>query len=92
MCVLAHFRGLCVRSAAPRRRCRRYQRNIVNAKILTPGDVNYSDDELLHLPYFTWLVVCANAADGTLAQGTQAALQSLQRTFETISTRRSDLW
>jgi hypothetical protein len=81
-----------VSSAAPRRRHRRYQRNIVNTRILTPGDVNYSDDELTFLPYFTWLLLCGRAGDSTLLPTTLLALQSLQRSFRDVAALRSDLW
>jgi hypothetical protein len=39
-----------------------YGLNARNARITTPGDINYSDDELLMLPYFAHLVLSDNAA------------------------------
>ena len=32
-----------------------YNTNMINAKIETPVDDNYSDDELTFLPYYTYL-------------------------------------
>ena len=32
-----------------------YETNVINLKIETPIDDNYSDDELTFLPYFTFL-------------------------------------
>lgn len=39
-----------------------YGINARNARITTPGDINYSDDELLMLPYFSHLALTNDAA------------------------------
>lgn len=33
-----------------------FQRNIINLKIEAPCDVNFSDDELTFVPYYSWLI------------------------------------
>ena len=35
-----------------------YNENLLNLKIETPCDINYSDDELTFLPFFTFLSTC----------------------------------
>ena len=69
-----------------------YAKNIINAKIQTPIDDNFSDDELTFFPYFSWLVAALNSNSTATAKVVPAALSSLARTFDIISPLRSDLW
>jgi len=64
-----------------------YDTNVINAKITQPSDINYSDDELTFLPYFTYLF----SKSSRLSHEVKL---SMKRTwhFEFIQTMRSALW
>ena len=68
-----------------------YDTSVVNVKILTPGDDNFSDDELMMLPFFTHLHQTATVAAPT---GVRAPmLLGIKRAFSTaLKAERSDLW
>jgi hypothetical protein len=65
----------------------RYDRNLVNVKIQSPSDDNYSDDELTFLPYFTYFAY-ASANDTLRPQ----MLASLRHVFDVVRPLHSDLW
>jgi hypothetical protein len=61
-----------------------YDWNTVNAKIVSPDDDNYSDDELTFLPYYTMFTAGGHANPLFVA--------SLRRTWSLCRGIRSDLW
>ena len=74
-----------------------YLQNLLNLKITTPIDDNYSDDELTFLPFFTFLSTCTPS--NYLSRGSascpfdrSALLAALRRTFEVVRSERSNLW
>ena len=67
-----------------------YARNMLNLKIETPCDDNFSDDELTFLPYATWLVACADRAECPF--DATPLIASLQRTHRLVHAERSSLW
>lgn len=85
-----------------------YLQNMVNAKIDAPCDDNYSDDELMFLPFFSLLTTCTTASDpaqvdqyanGTAAAATcpfpglrEAGLAGLARAWRIARPERSNLW
>jgi hypothetical protein len=65
-----------------------YGINARNAKITTPGDINFSDDELLLLPYFAHLVLSDTAPIKDIDM-----VCSFARTWmEGVAGERSTLW
>eukprot|EP00048_Salpingoeca_helianthica_P016190 m.230913 g.230913 ORF g.230913 m.230913 type:complete len:790 (-) comp18190_c0_seq1:367-2736(-) len=62
-----------------------YATNTINAKIESPDDDNYSDDELTFLPYYTLFTAAAGPDDSVLRSG-------LQRTWRAVRSLRSNLW
>lgn len=62
-----------------------YVSNTLNAKILSPDDDNFSDDELTFLPYHTMFTT-------TAARANPALIASLRRTWTCVRSLRSDLW
>ena len=68
-----------------RNKTNHYQANTVNAKILSPDDDNFSDDELTFLPYFTMFSVKSSISDMFYSV-------SLRRTWSLVRHLRSDLW
>ena len=61
--------------------------NLLNAKIASPVDDNFSDDQLTFMPYYSLLVT------GTDDAARRApALASLERTWRISRSGRSDLW
>ena len=73
-----------------------YLQNLLNLKITSPIDDNYSDDELTFLPFFTFLSTCPPS---DLSRGSascpfdrSALLAALRRTFEVVRPERSNLW
>lgn len=70
----------------------RYLQNIVNLKIEDPVDVNFSDDELAFLPYFTWLVAAQKTNVTKSAQGIPALLTSIHRSHQFLKRGKGDLW
>ncbi len=68
-----------------------YNGNLVNLKIKTPVDDNYSDDELTFLPYYLF-AACNAAATGNAAVPTELLRVSLRRTFDFVRQWRSNLW
>ena len=69
-----------------------YQANLLNCKIETPTDDNYSDDELTFLPYYSWLVSALNSTVHPVGDIMGDALRSLVRTYGIVRGGRSDLW
>lgn len=69
-----------------------YYGNLLNLKIKTPVDDNYSDDELTFLPYY--LFAACNAASSTEDADLDTTLlrSSLRRTFDFVRPWRSNLW
>ena len=66
-----------------------YGTSIANVKILTPGDDNFSDDELMMLPFYTHL----HSGSGGDAAARAAVLLGLRRAFAgALRAERSDLW
>jgi hypothetical protein len=63
----------------------RYDLNVVNQKITQPSDDNYSDDELAHLPYFTYLWSQRSDLDHFF-------FRSVQRAHRILRTEKSSLW
>lgn len=63
-----------------------YNQNLVNLKIETVYDDNYSDDELTFLPYYTYLTNCQDPVKRAFVQ------LSMERTFNYLRPLRSDLW
>ena len=67
-----------------------FDENMLNAKIASPVDDSYSDDELMFLPYYTYLT--SEPSDHTRRA---TALASLERSWSSCSDGRggrSDLW
>lgn len=62
-----------------------YDFNIINAKIPIPDDDNYSDDELQHLPAYTYIVSKNKRLDNTFYLG-------CDRTFNIVKDVHSPLW
>eukprot|EP00050_Salpingoeca_kvevrii_P011097 m.12660 g.12660 ORF g.12660 m.12660 type:complete len:765 (-) comp3253_c0_seq1:54-2348(-) len=62
-----------------------YDQNMLNAKIETPDDDNYSDDELAFLPFYTYF-------QGAKASELGALCSSMLRSFRAIRPLRSNLW
>lgn len=62
-----------------------YDLNIINAKIPIPTDDNYSDDELQHMPIYTYLASNSRQLDDTFYLG-------CDRTFNIVKTVHSPLW
>eukprot|EP00041_Stephanoeca_diplocostata_P038771 m.1553094 g.1553094 ORF g.1553094 m.1553094 type:complete len:862 (+) comp25268_c1_seq3:151-2736(+) len=85
-----------------------YLENVVNAKIDAPCDDNYSDDELMFLPFFSLLTTCTpDQVPGVVANSSahapespacpfpglrKAGLTGLARAWRIIRPERSDLW
>ena len=67
---------------------RQYDENIVNLKIESPVDDNYSDDELTFLPYYTFL----GAADAAPFFDSQQLRLSYDRTWAAVRGLRSAAW
>eukprot|EP00039_Didymoeca_costata_P020083 m.340007 g.340007 ORF g.340007 m.340007 type:complete len:864 (+) comp19079_c0_seq1:208-2799(+) len=63
-----------------------YVANMLNLKIETPCDDNYSDDELTFFPYYTAMM---SIPHGPLRSAVEA---SLNRTFNFVRPGRSNLW
>eukprot|EP00817_Percolomonadidae_sp_ATCC50343_P007048 CAMPEP_0117418966 /NCGR_PEP_ID=MMETSP0758-20121206/643_1 /TAXON_ID=63605 /ORGANISM="Percolomonas cosmopolitus, Strain AE-1 (ATCC 50343)" /LENGTH=341 /DNA_ID=CAMNT_0005199789 /DNA_START=673 /DNA_END=1695 /DNA_ORIENTATION=- len=68
-----------------------YLTNIINCKILHPQDLNYSDDELNYLPYFTWMWADMKSNNHTLKDNLEFHA-SITRTFTHIKDYKSPLW
>ena len=68
-----------------------YNGNLVNLKIKTPVDDNYSDDELTFLPYYLF-AACNAAAGGDAVLSTAELRLSMRRTFDFVRPWRSNLW
>lgn len=73
--------------------------NMIDARIVEPSDTNYSDNELLFLPYFTWIyTMLRNGLEGRKSRAADdAVLQeqfdlSLNRSFRSLRPERADLW
>lgn len=66
-----------------------YDLNIVNAKIMQPSDINYSDDELTYLPYFTYIWNFLRTRQDPLGEAFDL---SMERTFFNVKRVRSPLW
>jgi len=62
-----------------------YAINIVNQKITQPSDDNFSDDELAHLPYFTYLWSERRDLDAAFAR-------SINRARKILRGEKSSLW
>lgn len=62
-----------------------YDLNIINAKIAIPTDDNYSDDELQHLPLYTYITSGSSSLDDTF-------YVSCDRTFNIVKDVQSPLW
>ena len=67
-----------------------YGGNVVNLKIESPVDDNYSDDELTFLPLY--LFAACNAAAGPSALDATDVQAGFRRTFDFVRPWRSDLW
>ena len=66
-----------------------YDQNLLNNKIESPEDNNYSDDELTFLPFLTFAYGLARSPNPKL-QTTFAA--SLERTWQFVRPLRSAPW
>jgi hypothetical protein len=66
-----------------------YEGNLINLKIESPIDDNYSDDELIFLPYYTLLQATSTTSDTSRRQAT---LASMRRTWAAVRGGRSSLW
>jgi hypothetical protein len=67
-----------------------YQRNMVNARVNAPCDVNFSDDELEWFSYFPLLFSANATRDATVLA---AAAASLQRSWVTgVQSQRASVW
>ncbi len=64
-----------------------YNTNMINLKIETPIDDNFSDDELTFLPYYTLF-----RSSSTVASQYPEALLSIRRTYSFVRELKSDLW
>lgn len=62
-----------------------YDLNIINAKIAIPTDDNYSDDELQHLPMYTYIASNGRELDETF-------YTCCDRTFQIVKKVHSPLW
>ncbi len=81
-----------------------YNLNMLNLKIESPIDDNFSDDELTFLPYYTFLTNCGDETrffDYRKCLATRvliflsrraAVIQSLSRTWGFVRYLKSDLW
>jgi hypothetical protein len=69
-----------------------YGRNALNAKIETPCDDNFSDDELTFLPYLTWFSASVDAHHAGVAFDPAPIVASLHRTHRVVASERSGLW
>lgn len=76
-----------------------YDRNLVNAKIVEPSDDNFSDDELLNLPYhlIAWTALRHRLAGTQGTFETDPYLQgafnaSIERSFNVTRSEKHDLW
>ncbi len=82
-----------------------YGRNVLNTKILSPCDDNYSDDELAWLPLFTFFFACGGGGGGGGGGGdtmcpfaggnvvSAAPIKAaLERSWTLIAAERSALW
>jgi hypothetical protein len=62
-----------------------YDVNTLNAKIMSPDDDNYSDDELTFLPYYTLFTTRESRRNPYY-------MRSLRRTWTFVRPLKSDLW
>ncbi|GMH98182.1 hypothetical protein TrVE_jg1208 [Triparma verrucosa] len=73
-----------------------YLQNLLNTKITTPIDLNYSDDELTFLPYLTFFIALEmleeNKTGTTITIATAPITSSLERTFQFVRPEQSSLW
>uniref|UniRef100_A0A6B2KYC0 Uncharacterized protein n=1 Tax=Arcella intermedia TaxID=1963864 RepID=A0A6B2KYC0_9EUKA len=66
-----------------------YHLNLVNLKIMLLGDINYSDDELTYLAYFTYIWALQQKSPDYLDKYFQL---SINRTISDIKNVRGSLW
>lgn len=96
--MLAHIRATVTHSGDPTgvleagyktlvNATNQYAQNLLNLKIESPGDDNFSDDELTFLPFLSF---CFSANMSSLAAAPFSA--SLDRTWNAVRALRSDLW
>jgi len=72
-----------------------YLGNLVNLKIETPSDDNFSDDELAFLPFYSLLASCSDPSPcASLFDETsrKALAAALTRTWDFVRPGRSSLW
>jgi len=69
-----------------------YNANIVNTKILSPNDLNYSDDELTFLPYYTFHMAVIFEPDALAFFDADPVMASMKRTFAAVKPLKSSLW
>jgi hypothetical protein len=69
-----------------------YYQNMLNLKITTPIDDNFSDDELTFLPFFTYLSACPAKSRCATTLDRGPALAALNRTWRIVRKERSALW
>ena len=73
-----------------------YGANMLNLKVETPCDDNFSDDELTFLPYLTWFSASAlasvEAPHAGFAFDPAPVVASLERTHRIVAPERSSLW
>ena len=69
-----------------------YSESAIGAKITQASDVNYSDDELAYIAYFTFLWSGANATNPAFEKAKTDILVSVQRTYKYVAKERSSWW
>ena len=69
-----------------------YDQNMLNLKITCPVDINYSDDELAFLPFYTWTAMRPLGAEQEEPFAWKPVRRALERTFGAVRPERSSLW
>jgi len=66
-----------------------YDVNLINLKITLANDINYSDDNLTFLPYFTYIWTTLLSGENPLGEYFD---RSIVRTFDNVKRVKSALW